>query len=157
MPLQVSTEFKRRILGPESFGQIFNGGAIAIYSGTQPDTADDAVAGTLLGYVTNNGEAWNAGSVVNGLQYSQAGAFWNKSPGQVWRISPVADGTAGWFRVLPVAPDAGDASLLHARIDGTINASGVNAQMRLLNTSLVIGSLVEINDFWYSILPIIGE
>jgi hypothetical protein len=157
MPLQVSTEFKRRILGPESFGTIFNGGAIAIYgSAAQPDYADSAVAGTLLGYVTHNGATWTPGAALNGLQYVQAGAFWLKSPAQIWQITPVASGLARWFRVLPVAPDAGGISTSHPRIDGTITADGAGAQMRLLNPNLVLGEAVEISDFWYSLLPLSG-
>lgn len=156
MPLQVSTEFKRRILGPSSFGDIFNGGAIAIYTGAQPATADDAATGTLLGYVTAAGAAWTPGSATNGLQYVQSGAFWLKSPGQIWRVTPIANGVAGWFRVLPTGIDPGALSYNYPRIDGTISADGEGAQMRLLNPTLVTGEAVEIGDFWYSILPLIG-
>lgn len=156
MSLQFSTEFKRRILGPESFGQIMGGGAIALYTGAPPASADLAPTGTLLGYVTNGALPWAAGSALNGLEYVPAGAYWLKSPGQIWQCEPIASGVAGWFRILPTAIDPGDTSILYPRIDGLINASGIGAQMRLLNPSLVVGDIVEINDFWYTILPING-
>lgn len=156
MTLQVSTGFKSRILGPHSFESIFNGGAIAIYTGAQPANADGAATGTLLGYFTDSGLTWNAGSTLNGLTWHRTDAFAYKPMAQTWACTPVAAGLGGWFRILPVAGDVPALSLTLPRIDGAIGASGSDIQLRLLNPTFAVGVVKYIEQLSYTIPPLPG-
>ena len=155
MTLQVSTGYTARILGPISFEDIFNGGAIAIYTGEQPESANEAPTGTLLGYVSANGAPWTPGSAANGLSFVRSGQWAGKNPAQAWAITPGVAGTAGWFRLLTPG-DAGGFSFDLPRIDGAISADGLNAELRLLNPVLAIGVAKSIDEFLYTIPPIAG-
>jgi len=158
MTLQVSNGFKAAILGPQSFESIFNGGAIAIYTGERPDMADDPIpAGAfLLGYVTLNGASWSALSQANGLTYARQGPFVTKPVGVPWAITPVASGLATWFRVLSNVPDNGSLSFDLPRIDGTVSSSSPVAEMRLLNPVLQVGVAKTLDHFLYTIPPVVG-
>lgn len=158
MTLQVSNGFKALILGPRSFESIFNGGAIAIYTGDRPDTADDQVPGgaVLLGHVTLNALPWSALSQANGLTYARQGPFVSKPVGPTWAINPVAPGLATWFRVLGNLPDDGSLSFDLPRIDGDVSVSNPAAEMRLLNPVLQVGVVKRIDHFVYSIPPVVG-
>jgi len=57
MTLRYSTGLRNHLAGGGSFKNAFHGGRIEIYTGTQPATADTAVAGTLLCTVTDNNGA----------------------------------------------------------------------------------------------------
>jgi hypothetical protein len=154
--LQVSTGFKQRILGPESFDQIFNGGAIAIYSGQRPDTADDPATGQLLGHFTTNGGAWGAGNLNNGLTWGRQGPFVIKPVTEIWRINPIATSQATWFRILGPQNDIGSLSFVLPRIDGDISSVPQAAEMRLLNPVLQVGTTRSLDYFVFTIPPVVG-
>lgn len=148
----VSTGFKQKILA--AFPSIFNGGAIYVYSGAKPVSPDDAITGTLLGVITDEGRPY---SLINGLRYLAEGPYIVYDPALNPMLTTVAAGNATWFRV--VSADAGenflDTSTL-ARIDGTIeqSGSGVIADMYLDNVSLVNGQTIESNYLLYTIFPL---
>jgi hypothetical protein len=158
MALQVSNGFKALILGPRSFESIFAGGAIAVYSGARPDTADDPipVGAVLLGHITTNGLPWSALSQANGLTYARQGPFVTKPIGVPWAITPTGSGLATWFRVLSNTPDNGSLSFDLARIDGDISPSNPDAEMRLLNPVLQVGVVKTLDHFLYTIPPVVG-
>ena len=52
MTVRLSTGTRNGLAGNLAFAELFKGGTIQIYSGTQPVTADAAVTGTLLGTVS---------------------------------------------------------------------------------------------------------
>lgn len=52
MTVRLSTGVRNAIAQGIGFASLFNRGVIQIYSGSQPNTADSAIAGTLLGTVT---------------------------------------------------------------------------------------------------------
>ena len=97
----LSTGFVHRRNNGESFADIFNNGVIEIRSGVQPASADAAVTGTLLARITRNGGLWVAGSPSNGLQFVASGRFVAKHPDHVWRLVGIANGIAGYYRLLP--------------------------------------------------------
>lgn len=150
MTLQVSTGFTEKIIGPFSFELIFNYGAIAIYNGTQPVSADHAATGDLLGWITENGDTWVPGSATNGLLYVRAGPFASKNPSQIWRLNPTVNGVAGWFRIHGANPVTG-ASISDPRIDGAIGQDFDGFDMRMLNTTVLSGTLRTIDQFIYTI------
>jgi hypothetical protein len=155
MTLQVSTKFKERILGRESFEDIFNGGRILIYSGAQPGSADMPATGTLLGQVTANGATWYPNGAGGGLTFTRSGAFVAKSVAQTWLLEHQAAGVPGWFRL--VGPDVDDGGLSYAvpRLDGGVGNTGL-AQLVLSNLSFTPGTVVPIQQFLYTIPPILG-
>jgi hypothetical protein len=157
MTLQLSPGFVRRILGPESFAGIFYGGAIGVYTGSQPAAARLPATGTLLGYITLGGATWVPGSATNGLEYDLLDTYVTKPLAANWAITPIAAGTAGWFRVYPAGADSNLESTTLPRIDGSISATGVGAQMRIINPVLAVGVPVPIDAFWYTIPPLYGE
>lgn len=125
------------------------GGAIYVYSGTQPVNANAAPTGTLLGIATVGAGAWTAAvSTANGLDFaaSSAGVL-SKSPTETWQFVGLADGTAGWFRfVSGVAADSlTDDVSTYPRIDGRISTSG--AEMRMVSLSVVQGATATIDSF----------
>lgn len=156
MTLQVSTEFKTQLLA--GFPAIFNGGVIAVYNGTQPVTADDAVTGSLLGYVTLNGGYWAPGDTNNGLLYDANGPYVSMPFGAQWALTVRQNGTASWFRVLGKDADVGGTSYDMPRIDGSINTSAeTGAQLILPDVTLVLGDTIPINYFMYTIPPVLGS
>ena len=103
----------------DGFQEIFRGCKIAVFSGVQPASADDAKNGTLLYTVTKDGLG------VDGLTWGESSnGVIAKTVGEVWRGTAVASGNAGWFRCY----EMGDAPLLSsavkARFDGAISTSG---------------------------------
>lgn len=120
MALNISTGLKRQLMHRASFADALNGGCILVFSGTQPDTADDAVPGgsVLTGRITANGGAWTAGLPANGLRYELVGNYAIREYGQQWRLKGLTNGPAAWFRAVGNAYDAGAGSVELCRIDG---------------------------------------
>lgn len=157
MALQVSTGFKKEILGPRSFAQIFRYGAIFLYSGTQPLTADHAVTGTLLAKVTADGLPWNPGAILNGLLFQQIDEWMRNDPAQRWVLKGVAPGTAGYFRLMENEPGGTAASLTHCRIDGAVGTDPSTAQLRLSSPVIDTSTSLAIDRFYYTLPPVLGE
>lgn len=157
MALQVSTGFKTGILGPNSWKDLFDGGAIALYSGPQPLIADDPAPdnATLLGYITLGGLPWASGTPANGLVWMQAGPQILKPDASSWVVSPVANGLATWFRILGRAYDPGTLSFDAPRIDGRVSALA-GSEMRLLNPVLEVGNAKALDYFLYTLPPLTG-
>ena len=155
MTALLSTRAAELLLGPESFDSIFENGCIEIRSGPQPDNADLAATGTLLARITRDGGAWTPGAPQNGLQLNRSGRYALKPIEHAWTLKGIAAGTAGWARMVGNAPDPGDASLSHPRLDGTaglIGASGV--QLFLPVVEITPETAIDITYWWYAIPPI---
>lgn len=60
MTIKRSTGFLNTIIGDCSARQAIGGGRIVLYSGTEPATADAAITGQVLGYLSDGGAAWTA-------------------------------------------------------------------------------------------------
>lgn len=60
MTLRISTGARDQLLHSGGLASIFNQGSCNIYTGSQPATADSAIAGTLLGVVTRSSLALTA-------------------------------------------------------------------------------------------------
>jgi hypothetical protein len=107
-----------------------DGGALRIYSGSQPANADSAAAGTLLAELTLGSPAFGAASAG----VATANAITADS-------SANATGTAAWFRVVT----AGNAALW----DGSVGTTG--ADLNLDSVSIVSGGNVSISSFTFTI------
>lgn len=149
MTVKLSTGFRNALLNNQSFSEIFSAGVIAVYSGAQPASADNAPTGTLLGYITKDGGAFVPGSPTNGLNWgAAAGGVIGKNTDN-WRLTGAAAGTAGWFRLMGNATDNGLASTTLPRIDGAVATSG--GEINLTSLSIGIGSVTTIDTFTYAI------
>lgn len=138
MTLQASTRFKERLLGPESFEGIFNGGRIVLYTGTKPTTADMPVNGVAVGEVSLNGVPWSPGG-AGGLLFNRSGAWMSKPVDALWRLRGLTTGAATWFRLYAAAEDPGGLSYSHARIDGDMVTDFILPSYTLLpDTSILV-------------------
>lgn len=148
MALKCSTKLKNAMF--EAIRTQLATGAIYVYSGSQPATADAAPTGTLLGIATVGAGAWTAVSnLTNGLDFAAAASgVLTKSATETWQFVGIANGTAGWFRHVggAVADSlSADATETYPRIDGRISTSG--AEMILSNLSIVVGATTTIDSY----------
>lgn len=144
--IRLSTGLRDLLLGTDDFRSIFENGVIHIYTGAQPANADQAVAGTLLGIVTQDALPFSFGSPDNGLNFAApASAAIDKEPGENWRYSALASGVAGWGRLMGNALDNLASSTVLPRVDFRIGQSG--ADLNLTSTSLAAGAPYTIDQF----------
>jgi hypothetical protein len=125
---------------------IFKDGILYLYSGTQPTTADAAVAGVLLARITVSSGVWVAGAFGNGLEFENdpTGGIIGKNS-ETWSGLGLAAGTAGWFRLCANAADTGLTSLLLPRIDGSVGSLG--ADLVMAATGIVVDRPYTIDTF----------
>lgn len=124
----------------EGVVDIFKGGRINVYTGSQPATANDAASGTLLFTITKNGDGVTGLELVN----SATGTA-SKPSTDTWSGTAVASGTAGWFRFYEAGDNPAAASTSAARLDGAVATSG--GQMTVTSTSVVAPAVQTINEF----------
>lgn len=150
MTVKLSTGLRTAMAGTTGFGASFANGVIHIYSGPQPITADGPVAGTLLGVVSAAAGPFAFGSPANGLEFEPAanGAVMKKEA-QEWKFKGLANGTAGWFRLMGNASDNLAASTTLPRFDGSIGTSG--ADLNLSNIAVTTGTPATIDVFTFTI------
>lgn len=154
--LQASAGFTTLIMGPHAFEGIFLNGAIQVYSGADPVTANDPATGTLLGTVTNAGLPWAPGVPDNGLQFLRDGPYIVSAPTQNWVLTVAADGVAGYFRVVGNALDPGGASFTLPRLQGRIAVAPTAGEFRIGNINLLAGQQIAVGTFFYTIPPIVS-
>lgn len=135
-----------------SLAEALRYGVIAVYTGTQPATANDAESGTLLGYYTSGGGEFTPGSPANGIVLADAVAgTLNGVAGALVGLHssmtdvkcvPVASGTAGWVRFYANDMVTG-ASSSAKRLD---MACGVGVgEFRLSSQTFTVGVDVALN------------
>lgn len=147
--LLVSTGFKKGILGPKGFADLFNGGRIGLFDGPRPGSPDDAQPGPPLGWVT-------APALANGgLLFVQSGPYVITRPGDRWRFRADFAGSVIWWRL--VGPDDdGSASLDAPRMEGDIGTAAAPAEVTLKQLTFEAGNTLEIDSFLYTIPPLLG-
>lgn len=146
MTLRLSTGLRNKMLDG-GVGGGFKGaltlGKIAIYSGPQPLSADNAATGTLLGTISVDG-----GSTGLTFDAAASGAI-SKAAAENWKFIGAANGTAGWFRFYPAGGNPALASTSEARMDGSIATSG--ADLRLTSVSIATGTPNTIDIFSFTL------
>lgn len=156
MTTRTSTGFVAKILGPSAFEDVFKYGAINVYTGVQPDTADDPVQGTLIARITSEGGPWAHDSSANGLRFERTGRFALNASDQNWKLSGLATGQAGWWRLVANANDAGLYSATLPRIDGAVGleTDPSDIQLVLPTLSVAVGVQIAITQWYYAIPPL---
>ena len=121
--IRFSTGLRDAVAYLYGFAGVMNAGAIYVYSGSIPDSPDDAVSGTLLGTITTDGLPYNPGADANGaglrLRVFSPGAI-APATDAVWTLVGSATGEAGWFRWCASGADGFGYSITRPRVDGTI-------------------------------------
>ncbi len=150
-----STGFASALLGGQSFASIFHNGVMEVRSGPQPASADAAATGTLLGYITRDGNPFTPGSPSAGLQFQHSGRLVMAHPAHVWYFTGIANGVAGWFRLRANAPDSGAYSPLAPRIDGAVGGFETpgDIQLRMTSTTITPATQFPINQWFYGLPP----
>lgn len=141
MATRISTGARNKMLDGGTTGGLKASlalGAINVYSGPQPLTADTAATGTLLGTVSINGLG------VTGITFDAAAAgVLSKAAAETWKFVGVAAGTAGWCRFYPAGGNPAILSTTESRIDMAIASSG--SDVSLSNLSITVGAPVTVD------------
>lgn len=143
MTVKLSTGLVTLLAGSTGLSSAFANGVMYVYSGSQPVNADAAVTGTLLGIVTKDAGAFSFGSSTNGLTWATAADGVASKSTDNWKFVGLANGTAGWARLMGNATDSLGASTTLPRLDMEIGTSG--AAMSLSNISISTGVPVTID------------
>ena len=131
-----------------SLRDVLKDGVIEIRTLSQPDSADDAEVGTLLGTITLDGGSFSAGSFTNGLEFDDAASATMTKPSvSEWKFTAVATGTAGHFRHIGNAEDTGAESTTLPRMDGSIGLSGSGRDMTMTTTSIESGKTYTVDTY----------
>lgn len=152
--LNLSTGFRSRIIGPESFDSIFRYSVMRLYTGAQPASADAAVTGTLLAEVTRDGGAFTHGFATNSLEWVRTGIYALKNPAHTWTMTGIATGVAGWLRLSGNALDDGSPSLILPRLDCAVSLAGGGGEVILAPLTITVSEQRPFDGFWYAIPPI---
>lgn len=139
MTTKTSTGLRDYMLAQGSLRAALAGGKIRSFTGAEPASADAAETGTLLVEYTLN----DSGTGLT-LDTTSSGAVIAKVPGDVYKGTVLATGTAGYFRY--VAPgDTGGLSTTERRFQGSVGVAG--ADMNLTSTALVMGEERTLKQF----------
>jgi hypothetical protein len=140
MAFKISTGLRNHLLVTGSLKDALDGGVIRIYSGTEPATADAALAGnTLLCTISNNG----AGTGIT-LDGTPSSGVVSKATGETWKGTNAASGLASFYRFSGLA-DAGTLSTSEVRAQGSIAAVG--AELNLANPTLTSGAEQRVDTY----------
>ena len=129
-PTNVRTSILMQILDAIDVGA--GPGTIEVYTGSQPESANDAATGTLLGTLTFS---YPCGTVAAGGPLT-ASAITQDS-------SADASGTAGWARI---ADSAGNTVM-----DINVSATGGAGALQLNTTTIVAGGPIQVTSFVVSV------
>lgn len=122
------------VFAPAGTGTAWNGSVLA----TTVTTLTATSGGNLAGGV----------AAVNGLSFLDAASGVVAKSADTWQFTGLADGTAGWFRLVGNGADAGGTSTTLPRLDGSIGATG---DMVLASTAIVTSAPNTIDAFSYTI------
>lgn len=151
MGLQVSLAFKEAVAA--QFKALFDGGVIRVFTGAPPVNASMPETGVYLGAITRNGVPESLMPYA-GLTYARNGAYIVNDPSMSFGFTPVAEGVAGWFRVVGPAHDDGTTTFTLPRVDGVVTNVGEGGHLTLLDTHVVPGVLIVPISFFFTIPPI---
>jgi hypothetical protein len=145
MSLRFSTGSINGFLNDKGIKEQFDAGFIDVYTGAPPATPDAAPTGTKLGTYTKDGDG------VTGLLFDAPTVkVLSKKSTETWRLTGVAVGTAGWFR-LRQPSDTGVLSTTEKRIDGVVAKTG--GDLNMTNTSVTVGSPHTLDVFNIGVNP----
>jgi len=139
MALRLSTGMRTALLGTWGFKELFAGGFISIYTGSQPLSGDSTETGTLLCRISTT----SGTDLDDGINFGTAGSGVLPKDGNVWSGVVLADGVAGWFRLYASSGTYGCTGTngTAIRLDGAV---GLSSDLSLNYTSLDTGATLSI-------------
>lgn len=148
MALKFSTGLVNAIALDKSFKEAIEGTSAAgfyidIYTGTRPSTPDTAATGTKLARFTA------ASAAKMHLDDSVTAGVIAKEPSEVWGATGLANGTAGYYRLVTSSDDGTTTSTTAVRIDGVIATSG--GDLNMSSTTIAIDAPLLINTATFTI------
>lgn len=139
MTAKYSTGFRNALLGTGDLKTILTGFVLKVYDGTEPASADDAVAGTLLATYSTGGTG--AGLALG----TPADGSVSKVSGDAWSATAAASGTPKYFR-WEASADTGTSSTTAIRVQGKVGLlSDPTAQLALSSLAIVNGAPLTID------------
>jgi hypothetical protein len=147
MAVKYSEVFINRVLDSYTVVEQFNNIRVKLFSGTVPDSAEEAISGdsTLLLTYDNSGVAGTFDSAAdNGVL--------PKAPSETWSGTAVAGGTATYFRAYNPTSDSDDGEDeddTAPRIQGTVGV--VNADLNMPSVDIVLGNVYTLDYFAISV------
>lgn len=148
MALKFSTGLVNAVALDKSFKEAVEGASAAgfyidIYTGTRPATPDAAATGTKLArFTAAAGAKMHLASTVTDGVIAKNGT-------EVWGATGLANGTAGYYRLVTSSDDGTTTSTTAVRVDGVIATSG--GDMNMSSTTIAIGAPLLINTATFTI------
>ena len=147
MAIRLSSGLRTSMVTEFGLERMMRFGHIKIYTGTQPQSADDPATGVYIGKVTTDGATPAVGQLVGGLQLQQGDVAGSLSHLGNWVLTGVSTGTAGWWRFVWNSGDDNSTSLEYPRIDGLVGES-----LLLDETTITPSTNILVNEF-FLLLP----
>lgn len=148
MTIRMSTGLCHAVITDYGVGRLMYGGHIAIYSGSQPSSADLLPTGTLLAVITQDGEPAPAMLGDAGGLHLQVGGLGEIVHEGDWVMTCTASGTPGWWRFQGAEVTPGGETVSNYRIDGTVGES-----IHEIPATLTSGATLPIASFSLRFLP----
>ena len=145
MSLKISTGLRNNMLVTGSFKALMDTCTLKIYAGTEPLTADDACANTLICEIFKD----NDGITTLTFEPTAADGVVTKNVTEVWAGTNAVTETATFYR-LELAADDQLLSTVHNRVQGTVAVAG--GELNLTSVALTQSSVQNI-DFYSIALP----
>lgn len=148
MALKFSTGLVDAVALTSSFKEAVEGSSAAgfyidIYTGSRPATPDTAATGTKLARFTAA-----AGAKMHLASSVTAGVI-AKDATEVWGATGLANGVAGYYRMVTSSDDGTTTSTSAVRIDGVIATSG--GDLNMTSTTIATGAPLLINSATFTI------
>lgn len=138
MTTKISTGLLAALLTTGGIKETLDGSEFRLYTGIEPESADDSIGGaTLLTTIKNGASGITLDAVTTpGLL--------RKPAAETWQGTNVATGTATWYRLVKSA-DTGAASTSAVRLQGSVGVIG--ADLNLADVALVSGAPQQVNNY----------
>lgn len=139
---KISTGLLDALLTTGGIKETLDDSEFRIYTGIEPESADDSIGSATLLTTIKNG--------ASGITFSTATpGVLTKPVAETWQGTNAASGTATWYRLVK-ADDTGAASTSAVRMQGTVGVIG--ADLNLASTALVSGAPQAIDNYVVTVL-----
>lgn len=147
MAIRLSSGLRTSMVLDYGLERMMRFGHIRIYTGPQPQSADNPPLGTYIARVSADGLTPVTGQQTGGLRLQQGGIAGSLDMLGDWTLVGIASGTAGWWRFVWNSPDDHSESQEYPRIDGLVGES-----LLLDETSITPSTNITVNEF-FLLLP----